>query len=166
MAVEQYRDFKINNFPFHAYEALAIFETPYNQNCAVSTYFNRYEFTGGAHGSTIRYSDTWNTQSGRREPLSRFFAKPAGYRAYIISEVLQQIENQIAGGEDIYFENYKELVVKTFNPASFYLKPEGVVIYFQQYDIAPYASGIHEFLIPFKEGVVLEPKCRYIQGAS
>jgi hypothetical protein len=33
------------------------------------------------------------------------------------------------------------------------------VIYFQQYDIAPYSSGIVEFLIPYQEGVVSRPDC-------
>ena len=48
-----------------------------------------------------------------------------------------------------YFENYKELINKTFNPNSFYCTPEGISVYYQQYDIAPYSSGIREFLMPY-----------------
>jgi len=136
------------------------FETTYNQDCTVSTYLDRYEYTGGAHGSTIRSSGTFDTQSGRKRTLSSFFARPAGYRAYITERVLGQIEKSIKSGENIYFENYRELVLKTFNPESFYLRPEGIVVYFQQYDIAPYASGIREFLIPFDDKAVLRPRCK------
>ncbi len=57
--------------------------------------------------------------------------------------VIDQIEAQNAAGTGAYFDNYRELVPQTFNPAQFYLTPEGLTVYFQQYDIAPYASGFH-----------------------
>ncbi|MFU2363539.1 MAG: RsiV family protein, partial [Clostridiales bacterium] len=37
--------------------------------------------------------------------------------------------------------------METINFDSYYLTPKGIVIYFQQYDIAPYSSGLPEFLI-------------------
>lgn len=46
---------------------------------------------------------------------------------------------------EIYFDNTCNLVLDTFNPKSFYLLKDRVVIYFQQYDIAPYSSGIRTF---------------------
>ncbi|MFV0239920.1 MAG: RsiV family protein [Lacrimispora sphenoides] len=39
-----------------------------------------------------------------------------------------------------------------FNINGFFIKPSGIVIYYQQYDIAPYVRGIPEFLFPFQEG--------------
>ena len=47
------------------------------------------------------------------------------------------------------FDDYPELLRSTFQAGNFYLTPEGIVIYYQQYDIAPYSSGITEFLLPF-----------------
>ncbi|MEM5769578.1 MAG: RsiV family protein, partial [Bacillota bacterium] len=38
--------------------------------------------------------------------------------------------------------------VQTWNPCSFYMVPEGLAVYFQQYDIAPYVMGIPVFVIP------------------
>lgn len=46
-----------------------------------------------------------------------------------------------------YFENYCELVLETFRLENYYIIPNGIVIYFQQYDIAPYSSGIPIFYI-------------------
>ena len=55
----------------------------------------------------------------------------------------------MAGGNPIYFEDYCKLVLDSFNPEQFYLVPRGntydLVIYFQQYDIAPYSTGIPTF---------------------
>ncbi|HWQ73960.1 MAG TPA: RsiV family protein, partial [Syntrophomonas sp.] len=50
--------------------------------------------------------------------------------------------------------NYEELVEQTFDVNNFYCTPQGVVVYFQQYDIAPYASGIREFLLPYNRCII------------
>ena len=119
-AIEGYHESQANNYPFHGYSAYMEYTITYNENCFLSLYFDRYEFTGGAHGSTIRSSDTWTRQA----------------------EVIQQ-------REDIYFDDYKELIISNFNENSFYLSPSGITIYYQQYDIAPYSTGIVEFTIPY-----------------
>lgn len=37
----------------------------------------------------------------------------------------------------------------TFNDDNFFTTPAGVTVFYQQYDIAPYASGIVEFTVPY-----------------
>ena len=59
----------------------------------------------------------------------------------------------------MYFDDYFHLVRENFKPNNFYLVDEGIVIYYDLYDIAPYAAGIRTFLIPFRKGIVLEPSC-------
>ena len=66
---------------------------------------------------------------------------------YFLIDILKQINDQISKEPDIYFDNTCNLVLDTFNPESFYLTQNGIVIYFQQYDVAPYSSGIREFNI-------------------
>lgn len=50
-----------------------------------------------------------------------------------------------------YYEDYPALLYSAFHADSFFLTQDGVVIYYQQYDIAPYGAGIPEFLIPFSQ---------------
>ncbi|MEA4987263.1 MAG: RsiV family protein, partial [Anaerovorax sp.] len=70
---------------------------------------------------------------------------------------------QIKKEPEIYFDDYETLVVETFNPKNFYCTPEGVVVYYLQYDIAPYSSGIREFLIPYGDCVIDPIKmCSYL----
>lgn len=145
MAVEQYKYDIENNFPVHVYEALVVYELTYNIDCIISLYFDQYEYTGGAHGNTLRYSQTWNLQKCSNIELSQLFSCSLDYKAYI----LRQVEQQIRKDPSIYFENYEQLILETFNENSFYCTPEGIVLYYQQYDIAPYSSGIREFLIPY-----------------
>lgn len=159
MAMVEYEYSVANNFPIRLFEAYIDFVVTYNQNCAISLYFDQYEYAGGAHGLTVRYSDTWNLQKSKRIDLSELFPHKSNYREYIIDMINQQIASEIASGNNPYFENYSELVNENFKANSFYLTKEGVVIYFQQYDIAPYATGLPTFLIPYNpQGAVL-PKC-------
>jgi hypothetical protein len=53
------------------------------------------------------------------------------------------------GKSSYIYDDYKPLIIKNFDKSSFYLSPEGITIYYQQYDIAPYSSGIAEFTIPY-----------------
>ncbi len=66
------------------------------------------------------------------------------------------MNKQIAKDPSGYFDNYPPLVAGTFNKNSFYCTDEGIVVYFQQYDIAPYSSGIPEFPLPYS-GCVTNP---------
>jgi Protein of unknown function (DUF3298). len=158
MAVEEYEYSVAQGFPVRVYEAYTDFKVTYNQNCVLSLYFDEYEYTGGAHGNTTRYSDTWDLKREKELRLADFISVPGDYREYIVNEVKEQIKREMDKGNDIYFEDYAKLAEENFNVNNFYLIKEGIVVYFQQYDIAPYSSGIREFLLPFSS-VVKEPEC-------
>lgn len=153
-ALQQYRDSIERDFPFHPYEAYVTYMITYNQDCVISLYSDAYTFTGGAHGNTIRQSETWNITQGMQMDLSCMIKD---YN-YAIVMICKQIATQISHGEDWYFDDYPKLVMETFNPKHFYLTEDGVTIYFQQYDIAPYSSGIVEFVLPWGNRVH-QPNC-------
>lgn len=159
MAMVEYEYSVANNFPIHQFEAYVEYYITYNQNCALSLYFDQYEYAGGAHGLTVRYSDTWNLPKSKRIELADLFPQRDNYRDFVIQAINNQIENAVAEGNSMYFENYEQLVNDNFKANNFYLTREGLVIYFQQYDIAPYASGIPTFVIPYGPGGPIPPKC-------
>lgn len=147
-AIKGYYDSQKNNYPFLGYEAYMEYSITYNENCFFSVYFDKYEFTGGAHGSTVRASNTWELCRGTRLQLNSFFRPGTDYRRLLIDEAIRQAE-EIQRRQNIYFDDYKSLIIKNFNEDSFYLSPKGITIYYQQYDIAPYSTGIVEFTIPY-----------------
>ncbi|ARP50907.1 MULTISPECIES: DUF3298 and DUF4163 domain-containing protein [Caproicibacterium] len=148
-AIAYYKDTLEQGFPFHPYDAVLKYETTYNQNCYLSVYREQYEYTGGAHGSTVRSSDTWNLSNGKNVPLSCLFPAGQDYCALLTEQIIKQADKQYQQNPGIYFENYRELIVKNFNKESYYLTCCGVAIYYQQYDIAPYSTGIVVFIIPY-----------------
>ncbi|HWT77020.1 MAG TPA: DUF3298 and DUF4163 domain-containing protein [Mobilitalea sp.] len=161
MAMVDYEYSVANNYPIHQYEAIVNYTVTYNENCLLSLYFDQYEYTGGAHGLTVRYSDTWNLPQSKRVDLNEMFPNRSNYREYVIWIINRQIEQQIAKEGNIYFENYTQLVNENFKVNNFYLTKDGVVIYFQQYDIAPYSTGIPTFIIPYGPGGAIQPRCEY-----
>ena len=144
-AIEAYKYNKENGYPIMVFEVYRNFVVTYDYFNILSLYFDEYTFTGGAHGSTIRSSQTWNLLQGRMLTLASFFPR----NPYFMLDILKEINMQIAKEPDIYFDNTCNLVLETFNPKSFYLVPNGIVIYFQQYDIAPYSSGIRTFTVAY-----------------
>ena len=73
MAVEQYLDDIENGFPIRVFEALQTFAVTYNKSCIISLYLDNYQYTGGAHGSTIRTSQTWNLKAGKMIKLKDLY---------------------------------------------------------------------------------------------
>lgn len=144
-AKEQYAFDKEHGYPTMVYEAMQTYTETYNRGCIVSLYWERYAFTGGAHGNTVRGSETWNLQGCGRLALTDLFGCGIDPKTYILREAGRQIEKE----PGIYFPDYEKLLAENFREESFYTTPDGLVFYYQQYDIAPYSSGIRTFLIPY-----------------
>ncbi len=148
------------DIPIRLFEIYYIPKVTYNENCTISLYYDKYIYLGGAHGQTYRTSDTWDLNCGSRVTLCGLFANSEFKMLdYLKKDVMEQIRQNAEKENFMYFDEYRKRVAEYFDENSFYLTPEGVIIYFQQYEIAPYASGIPEFLIPYTTGIIEEPKC-------
>ncbi|MPN39657.1 hypothetical protein SDC9_187185 [bioreactor metagenome] len=159
LAVEQYKVDQENNFPLRVFDAVLVYEIPYCDACIISVYLDQYEYAGGAHGTTMRDSQTWNLQKCSTMKLQQLVRCSIGLKTYIVNTVMDQIKRDPSS----YFEDYADLVSEHFNENNFYCTTEAVVVYYQQYDIAPYAGGIREFTLPYG-GCVLDPAvtCFYV----
>ena len=146
-AKETYEYNKKNGYPIMIYELVNKCNITYNYKNLLSLYFDEYTYAGGAHGSTIRKAQTWDLQLEMQIPLQAFFEGNEYYLIDILKQINMQIKTQIEQGNNIFFPNYCELVLDTFKLENYYLTPEGIAIFFQQYDIAPYSSGIQTFVI-------------------
>lgn len=146
-AIEIYKYNKENGYPIMVFEVYSEFEITYNRDEIISLYIDDYFFTGGAHGNTIRSSQNWDMKNGKQFKLKDFYPYNSEYILDILREIVKQIEENIKNGNNIYFDDYCCLLIQTFNENNFYLEDNYIVIYFQQYDIGPYVSGIITFKI-------------------
>lgn len=157
-AINYYKESIKNNFPFFRYEVYIEYVITYNDNCFLSLYSSNYKFTGGAHGDTRRTSNTWELCTGENIYLNNFFNPNVNYTHLLVQEIINQAEKNLIENQLIYFEDYRELIVKYFNPINFFMSPTGITIYYHQYDIGPYSTGIIEFTIPY-EKIGWYPSC-------
>lgn len=158
-ANQEYEDSISNDFPFRPYDAVLKYTVTLNASCHLSTYFDRYEYTGGAHGITYRFSDNWELQTGERIEMKDLFRPGENYKEKITAQIIKIAEKEMQDNPYIYFEDYKSLIVKYFNEKSFNLKPKTLSVYYQQYDIGPYVSGIIVFEIPYESLGIEKPSC-------
>jgi hypothetical protein len=158
-AIDEYNQSLVSGFPFRAFDAFMNYSVKMNQNCYLSVYFDKYEYTGGAHGTTLRTSVTYGLQTGQKIRLQDLFRPGQNWRRLIIEQIMLIADKRMSE-DPVYFDNYRELIVKNFNENSFYLTPAGVVIYYQQYEVGPYAIGIVEFEIPYSDLGLTSPACR------
>lgn len=158
-AFETYLYTSKNNFPFFAFEAVMKYYVSLNEACKLSTYSDQYQYSGGAHGNTVRSSINWNLNAGTIIKMETLFYNNQDYVPLVIDQIIKLANKQISENQYLYFDNYKELIVKNFNSDNFYLKPTSLTIFYQQYEIGPYASGIIEFDIPYHNLGLSYPQC-------
>ena len=144
LALESARYIK-DERPFNSYTLDAIYEITYNSGCLTSLYTDTYTYMGGAHGETKRTSNTWNFKTGEQYRLKDIYP---GSFSDLQKNMEQQTAERLSATPGSYFDNYGVLLKESFHPQSYYLQPDNFIIYYQQYDIAPYSSGLPEFTFP------------------
>lgn len=147
-AIASARYISDNTPPFHSYEFYINYTITYNSDCITSLYFEAYTYMGGAHGATIRTSDTWDFTSGKKLSLRDFYSSHAEFTPELLENIQQQIGRRLETCPSAFFDDYPALLQDNFHPQNYYLTPDGIILYYQQYEIAPYSSGIPEFLLP------------------
>ncbi|MBR1802386.1 MAG: DUF3298 and DUF4163 domain-containing protein [Clostridia bacterium] len=146
-AKEVYEYNKKNGYPIMMFELYLTTTLTYQSNKVISIYQDEYTFTGGAHGSTIRTAQNWDLPLARIIDLQDFYPNNPYYLIEILKQINSQIAERIKQEPSTYFDDYCQLVLESFRLENYYLTPKGIVIFFQQYDIAPYSTGIPTFLI-------------------
>lgn len=128
------------------YELFSKFFVTLERDDLLSFYIDYYQFTGGAHGLTTRRAYTLDVKNGNKLKIKNLFKNGYDYKSFIDKEIKKQVD----ANKEKYFEG-----LEGFNgindEVKFYIKGDNLVIYYGQYEIAPYASGIPEFNIPIQK---------------
>ena len=133
--------FKNAPAPLMPYQLYARYKVTNNSDI-ISFYIDYYQFSGGAHGITNRIAYNVEKSTGNEIQLKDIFKDNYNYKDVINKE----INRQISKDPDRYFTG-KDGFNGIADNQNFYIKNNTVVIYFGLYEIAPYASGISEFII-------------------
>lgn len=121
----------------------ASYEIKNNQRGILSLSLINYAFSGGAHGLTIIRSLTFNIETGQLYQLKDLF-KPCVNYVLRLSEIIQA---QIIARDVPILDEFN--CIKP--DQDFYIADKSLVIYFQLYEITPYAYGFPYFPISIYE---------------
>lgn len=135
------------SLPFRPWEAVLDFTVTYNEQGLLSLYTDAYEYTGGAHGMTMRCGDTWDLCNGMPRTLPSFFPQKSHWRRTLLTRAKVAVECALATDEALYFDDWETALARDFAPCRFYLTDKGVTIFYPLYTLAPYAEGIPIFLV-------------------
>jgi hypothetical protein len=116
------------------------YQVKYNRNGLLSVVFYDYQYSGGAHGSTVQSSYTFDLTTGAEYELKDLFPEGSDYVSLINSEIKKQIKEEEITDFLAPFDTIR-------TDHDFYLSGDSIVIYFQQYEILPYSYGIPEFSV-------------------
>jgi len=109
-------------------------------------------YTGGAHPSTVKSSKTYNIETGAvtlEEVSKRLFNKSPDE---ILTEAKELFREKVKENPDRFYADSEKLIDE-MSPEyeNFYISKDGLVFYFNHYEIAPYATGMIEVKIPFEK---------------
>lgn len=136
----------IKERPIFPYEIKSFYTVMEENDSIISLYNDYYEYLGGAHGSTTRTGYTIDRNSEKIISLKDLFSEGFNYKDIINKDIREEIRKE----SDKYFyspESFKGIA----DNQGFYISSNNLIIFFNQYEIAPYVAGIPEFKIPVKE---------------
>jgi len=125
----------------------------YNEN-GISVCFEINPYLGGAHG--LQYFETINFDIEKMDSveINELFISNYDYYSSISKYCLESLERQVrergfepdmqmleSGTDPAYADNFK----------NFLLSPNGLIIKFPAYQVAPYAAGSFTVIIPYEE---------------
>ncbi len=146
LAKEAYKGSQETGYPFNPFEADTAYDVHFLNPKLLSLTIDMYQFTGGAHGFTVRKAYNYDLKTGKQLGYEDLFPG-CDYKSIIIAEVSKEIKKN----PEIYFDDALETVKKFTDDQPFYITKKGIVVYYGLYEIAPYAAGIREFFIPFSD---------------
>lgn len=104
-----------------------------------------YYTLGAAHGSHFMNTAYIDLEKGAAYQLNDLFKPDSDVYSYLSENVsAQMVETMEEVG---YWEDHVEITPET----GFIITKEGLVLYFAEYEIASYAAGMPEFLIPYDD---------------
>lgn len=134
----------------------------YNQNNLISILQNRFTYYGGPHGYDQKIAHTFNLKTGAKIDKKDFFCitDEAVLRSKLTDEFANLKNNSIAlsGSKARYYDvDLADVSERILTKAVYRLTDEGLSVMFNAYDVACYATGPVEIIIPYTRTDLLNP---------
>ena len=126
------------------------FEVSLNQDNLLSITQLDYANTYGAHPNTLKSSKTFNLAENKALTLSEVLGKNAADTDSYVKEKFEAYVKEDAGE----LIDYQENIEKALSAVNFCLTEDALVLYYNPYDILPYAAGSPEVKVPYADTTI------------
>lgn len=127
------------------------FEVGLNQDNLLSITELDYADTYGAHPNTLRSSRTFNLAENKELTLSEVLGKNAADTDSYVKEKFDAYVKENIGEFIEYYQEYSEKMLSSVN---FCLTDDALVLYYNPYDILPYAAGAPTVKVPYADTTI------------
>lgn len=110
---------------------------------------SHYSFTGGAHPNSFLSFHVFDGKTGEEKDMKTYVSDSAALLK-IVETAFRKLEN-LAPDANLEQAGYFLADHKFFLPANYIFTRNGVLFYYNPYEIAAYARGAIEFTIPYQE---------------
>lgn len=147
---KNYNDFK-KDFP----DAPGCWEVELHGDTVMTTpkmlfyQLDHYSFTGGAHPNSFTSYHAFDAKTGKEVEMKSFVADSVALLS-LVEKKFRELE-KLTPEVDLEDAGYFLANHKFFMPANYVFTPEGVLFYYNPYEIAAYARGAIDFTIPYDE---------------
>lgn len=136
------------------------YSVQYNNNGILCIVMDGNTYTGGAHGYPLRETYTFNLKNGASLGLRDLIATDEdGLRPFIMEE----FERLYSQSPELYWEDAMATVENStldFDYMRYYLMEDAICIFYFPYELASYADGFIEIVIPYAGN---EPMFSFLQ---
>ncbi len=132
-----------------AWEAKIKATVDYQSDNVLNVKLNHYMFTGGAHGYGGDRSLIFNPQTGKRLKNTDIFIDPKAFTAFAEKKFRQKFK--IPADKSINATGFSFIEGRYALPQEIFFKENGLLLLYNSYEIAAYAEGSKDLLIPYAE---------------
>jgi hypothetical protein len=126
------------------------YSVTYADDELISISFGNYLFTGGAHGNAFTFPLNFDLRTGREIRLADVFAANSEYLQDLSRYCVKKLQDELnEGNEDEWIQTGAGPKAENFE--SWNVRKSGLMLTFDAYQVAPYAAGPQEVVVPFGE---------------
>ena len=128
------------------------FEVLRNDGTVLSILRQLYENRNGAHPSLVFFAETYGVESQGRLLLANLFTVSEDeYLARLRDMIVAQMDRNETENGVYYFDFARDQLLSLLDPMDFALTEDSLLIFFDEYALAPYAAGLQHFYLPLSE---------------
>ncbi|MDL2262059.1 DUF3298 domain-containing protein [Bacteroidales bacterium OttesenSCG-928-I21] len=148
--IEGYKQF-LDDYPDYqiAWEAIINASIEHNSHQNLNIKIESYLMTGGAHGNPFTISLIFNSKTGKELKLDEIIKDKKSLQNLAETKFREKYnipKSQSINSTGFMFENEKFAL-----PENIFITNDGLLLFYNHYEVAAYSEGTKEILIPYKE---------------